>query len=94
MVFSCQLCSNSEEYLFVSRFCSKCQKLKHYLSIYNDRVYEILDSVLSRDLEKQKNKINLELKNEIENKQYKLSNIKVKHIKKGSEEFIKSQQKK
>ena len=83
MFMSCQLCSHSNEYLIASRYCSKCQKIKHYLSLYQNRVYEILDSVLSRCEEKQDNKIKLEINNEIENKKYNLR--KPKHIKRGDE---------
>ncbi len=83
MFLSCQLCSHSAEYLFASRYCSKCQKIKHYLSIYNDRVYEILDSVLSRCEEKQDNKIKLEIGKEIENKKITLRSG--KQLKRGEE---------
>jgi len=75
-MFSCSLCEskNSDEWLYTSKFCSKCKKIKHYLSIYSDRVYEILDEVLSRTEDKQNNKINQEIKKEIENKKYNLRN--------------------
>ena len=68
-MFSCILCNGKhEEYLLTSHLCSKCKKIKHYLSIYEDRVYEVLDSVLSRTEDKQNNKIKHEIKKEIENK--------------------------
>ena len=66
-MFVCTLCE--KETCYVSRYCDKCRKIKHYLSLYNDRVYEVLDNVLSREVEKQNNKIKVELKKEIETKQ-------------------------
>tara|TARA_R110002012_G_C11418558_1_gene587936 strand:- start:281 stop:547 length:267 start_codon:yes stop_codon:yes gene_type:complete len=83
MSFSCVLCNgNHEEYLFTSKFCSKCKKIKNYLSIYNERVYEVLDSVLARTQEKQQIKIADEIKKEIEVKQY---NLRCKKVKKYAE---------
>jgi hypothetical protein len=86
MVFHCVLCEsvNSEEYVFFSKFCSKCRKIKWYLNLYNERVYEILDNVLSRDEEKQDNKVKAEINKEIENKKYNLR--KPKHIKRTQSE--------
>jgi len=66
MIFNCTLCE--KETCYLSRYCNKCRKIKHYLSLYDDRVYEVLDNVLSREVEKQNNKIKVELKKEIENK--------------------------
>tara|TARA_R110002167_G_scaffold198187_6_gene401248 strand:+ start:797 stop:964 length:168 start_codon:yes stop_codon:yes gene_type:complete len=43
--------------------------MKHYINLYQDRVIEILDNILSRTEDKQDNKIKEELKNEIENKE-------------------------
>ena len=76
MPFSCSLCSHSQEYLYINRYCSKCQKIKHYLNLYQDRVYEILDNVLSRDLDKQSNKIKVEIHEEIKNQEFKLKKAK------------------
>ena len=72
-MFDCKLCEKSEEYLFTSSLCSKCRKVKHYLSLYGDRVYEVLDSVLSRDIEKQNNKIRAEIHEEINKKEDQLA---------------------
>jgi len=72
MPFSCTLCSHSQEYLYINKYCTKCQKIKHYLNLYQDRVYEILDNVLSRDIEKQDNKIKAEIHEEIKNQEFKL----------------------
>ena len=65
-MFVCSLCEKESVYL--SKFCDKCRRIKHYLNLYEDRVYEVLDSVLSRTLDKQENKIGEELKNEIKSK--------------------------
>ena len=54
-MFYCSLCEN--ETCYISKFCSKCRKIKHYLNLYNERVYEVLDNVLSRDIDKQNNNI-------------------------------------
>ena len=64
-MLGCQLC-NGEEYCYVSRFCSKCRRIKHLLSIYGDDVYLTLEEVLVRDPEQQKNKINTTIKPKIE----------------------------
>ena len=58
------------------------------MSCYSrDRVIEILDNVLSRTEDKQDNKINEEIKNEIQNKEYSLRSSKnKKQIKRGENE--------
>tara|TARA_R110002073_G_scaffold24415_1_gene82499 strand:- start:1251 stop:1484 length:234 start_codon:yes stop_codon:yes gene_type:complete len=73
-MFSCVLCEKNEEYLFFSKFCAKCRKIKHHLNLSGERVYEVLDNVLGRNLEGQDNKIKEELKKEIEEKTYNLRN--------------------
>tara|TARA_R110002110_G_scaffold22870_2_gene88146 strand:+ start:120 stop:356 length:237 start_codon:yes stop_codon:yes gene_type:complete len=75
MGFYCTLCE--KEVCYVSRFCSKCRKLKWYLNIYNERVYQILDNVLSRTDNKQHLKESEEIKKEIKTK--------LTQIKRGSE---------
>tara|TARA_R110000824_G_scaffold340033_2_gene526558 strand:- start:358 stop:633 length:276 start_codon:yes stop_codon:yes gene_type:complete len=65
----CYLCEKKERESYFSYFCSDCRKLKHYISIYGDRTYEILDNVLARTLDKQEYKIKEELKKDIENKE-------------------------
>jgi hypothetical protein len=61
-MLSCQLCNNSDEYLFVSRYCSKCQRIKHLLNLYGDEVYECLETVLVRTKEQQTHKIEKTIK--------------------------------
>ena len=59
-MFYCVLCE--KETCYIVKFCDRCRKIKHYLNLYNERVYEVLDSVLSREIDKQDNKINNEIK--------------------------------
>ena len=70
----CYLCC-IESRPFMGYYCEDCSKIKRYINFYNSRVLEILDSVLSRDLEKQDNKIKLEIKNEIESQKKKLQPV-------------------
>jgi len=71
-MYDCVLCEKNkvEGWIYNATFCSQCRKIKHYLNLYGDRVHEILDNVLSRESEKQNNKINLEIKKDIINKTY------------------------
>jgi len=82
MSFICPVCC--EEYIFTTRLCSSCQKIKHYCSIYGrKRVYDLLNNVLSREEDKIKNKEKLEIHKEIENLKGKV--LKPSQIKRGSE---------
>ena len=76
MIFTCVLCE--KETCYVQKFCDKCRKIKHHLNLSGDRVYEILDNVLSREEQKQRNKEKLEINKEIEN-------LRAKQIKRGTE---------
>lgn len=69
----CALCEKSSEFWFGS-LCAKCRKIKHLMSIHGDRVYEILNNVLSRAKDKQIIKEAEEIKEEIISKQYNLRN--------------------
>lgn len=66
MGFGCTLCLKSNEWLFTSRYCIKCQRIKHLLSIYGDEVYSTLEEVLVRTGEQQKNKIKTSIAPKIE----------------------------
>ncbi len=69
----CYLCS--QEYvglLTTNYYCESCLRIKRYVNIHNKRVIQILDSVLSRSVEKQNNKVKLEVINEIEKKKEEL----------------------
>lgn len=74
----CYLCEKKEREGYWCYFCSDCRKLKHYISIYGDRTYEILNNVLSRTPAKQAYKINDELKKNIEANEYALRSKKEK----------------
>tara|TARA_R110002153_G_scaffold24682_1_gene78608 strand:- start:599 stop:850 length:252 start_codon:yes stop_codon:yes gene_type:complete len=76
MVFKCILCQKESCYYY--NLCSKCERIKDYLSLYDDRVYEVLDSVLSRDKDKQENKVNVEIQKEINDKEVSLKKKKQK----------------
>lgn len=65
-MLTCILCE--KEYSYLRSLCPKCRRIKHHISLNGDRVYEVLDSVLSRTQDKQENKIKQEIKQEIENK--------------------------
>tara|TARA_R110000822_G_scaffold46394_4_gene123440 strand:+ start:668 stop:1003 length:336 start_codon:yes stop_codon:yes gene_type:complete len=81
-MFSCVLCSGklNDEYLFLGKFCSPCNRIKWYISLYKHRPIEILDNVLSRDEDKQSNKEKYEINKEIEGKVVKLSDKDKKNI--------------
>lgn len=70
-MYTCKFCEIKpvEGWIYNSTWCSDCRKMKHYINLYQDRVIEILDNILSRTEDKQDNKIKEELKNEIENKE-------------------------
>ena len=65
---NCTLCCNSSEWLVVSRFCSKCQRIKHLLNLYGEEVYSTLEEVLVRTQDQQLNKIKTSIKPVIERK--------------------------
>jgi len=76
----CYLCEKKPREGYWCYFCTDCRKTKHYLNIYGDRVYEILDNVLARTEDKQQYKINDEIKKDIENKEYSLRSNKKKKV--------------
>lgn len=78
MVFNCVLCQKEKCYYY--NLCTKCERIKDYLSLYEDRVYEVLDTVLSREIDKQNNKIDAEIVKEISAKESKLRKKKVKFV--------------
>jgi|TARA_A100000171_G_C2059602_1_gene109261 hypothetical protein len=82
MSFICPVCC--EEYVFISKLCPSCSKIKHYCSIYGrERVYSLLNNVLSREEDKIKNKEKLEIHKEIENLKEKV--LKPSQVKRGTE---------
>ena len=75
----CKLCEKREVDGWFGTWCVSCRKIKHYLNLYDERVIEILDSVLSRTDDKQENKIKMEIQTEINAKE---CSLKKKHIRK------------
>lgn len=65
----CYLCRKNERMNYLGYYCENCKKIQDLLSVYDDRVYEVLESVLCRSEDKQNNKIKAEIKTEINNKQ-------------------------
>tara|TARA_R110000772_G_scaffold54788_1_gene125067 strand:+ start:540 stop:791 length:252 start_codon:yes stop_codon:yes gene_type:complete len=76
---SCRLCEKRPVESWFGMWCVSCRKIKHYLNLYDERVIDILDSVLSRTDDKQENKIKMEIQTEIDVKECAL---KKKHIRK------------
>lgn len=67
-MFSCTMCEL--ETCYWNHLCPTCRKCKHYMSCFGrDRVVEVLDNVLSRTVDKQDNKIELEIRKEIVSKE-------------------------
>ncbi len=65
----CYLCGDKYIGLITTRYhCEDCLKIKRYINLHQKRVVEILDSVLGRDIEKQKNKEKVEIIKEIDTK--------------------------
>ena len=69
-MFSCALCE--KETVYVVSLCNKCRRVKHLLNLYDERVYEVLESVLVRNVEGQNNKVDNVLKKDLEKREYNL----------------------
>ena len=68
-MFECYLCRNNTRMsISTGFFCKNCKVIQDLISIHGDRVYEILEEVLTRSADKQNNKIKLEIKKEIDHK--------------------------
>jgi len=80
------MCEKNEVEFWFGNWCIQCRRIRHYLNLYGDRVYEILDNVLSREVAKQDNKIQVEIKTEIETKKYNLRNNNSKNANKDTDE--------
>ena len=71
-VLCCPLCE--QNYTLYS-LCSECRRIRHLMSIYSkERVIKILDSILSRTEDKQDNKVNEEIKHDVEKVKISLKN--------------------
>ena len=74
-MFCCAIC---EEYTLYT-LCSDCRVIRHITTLNGKkRVLEVLNNVFQRSEEKQDNKMNEELKSEIENKKISLKNNQIK----------------
>lgn len=66
---SCYLCRSRERISYLGYYCANCKKIQDLLSVYDNRVYQVLENVLTRTPDQAKNKLKAEIKNEIDNKQ-------------------------
>ena len=74
-MFSCAICEEFSLY----NLCSDCRVIRHITTLNGKkRVLEVLNNVFQRCEEKQDNKMNEELKCEIENKKVSLKNSQLK----------------
>ena len=74
-MFSCAICEEFSLY----NLCSDCRVIRHITTLNGKkRVLEVLNNVFQRSEEKQDNKMNEELKSEIENKKASLKNSQLK----------------
>lgn len=65
-MLSCTLCE--KETCYVSKFCTKCRRIKHLINLYGEDVYTTLETVLVRNQKQQTHKINTTFKKSIQNK--------------------------
>ena len=63
-MISCTLCQ--KEYCYISRFCSRCRRIKHLINLYGDDVYKTLEEVLVRTEKQQTLKIEKSIQPKIE----------------------------
>ena len=68
----CGFCQVKPAEGYLKWYCSECSKLKRLINLHGERVYEILDNVLLRKEDKQKNKELLEIKKEVKEQEKKL----------------------
>lgn len=74
-MFSCAICEEFSLY----NLCSDCRVIRHITTLNGKkRVLEVLNNVFQRSEDKQDNKMNEELKSEIENKKVSLKNSQLK----------------
>tara|TARA_R100000654_G_scaffold20632_1_gene41647 strand:- start:2289 stop:2531 length:243 start_codon:yes stop_codon:yes gene_type:complete len=74
-MFSCAICEEFSLY----NLCNDCRVIRHITTLNGKkRVLEVLNNVFQRCEEKQDNKMNEELKCEIENKKVSLKNSQLK----------------
>ena len=66
------MCRDKPRMSWSGYFCADCKRLQDSISIYGDRVYEVVEEVLFRTGDKQEHKIKSEIKKEIKKKQSQL----------------------
>tara|TARA_R110002073_G_scaffold155312_2_gene310603 strand:+ start:5815 stop:6081 length:267 start_codon:yes stop_codon:yes gene_type:complete len=84
----CKLCEEKEVEFWFGKWCKSCRRIKHYLNLYGDRVYEVLDNVLCRTEEKQTIKEAEEIKKEIKLKEHNLRSNKKRNKSIGDDSHI------
>tara|TARA_R110000823_G_scaffold184596_1_gene317081 strand:- start:24 stop:260 length:237 start_codon:yes stop_codon:yes gene_type:complete len=62
-MWECKLCE--VETVYMTHLCEKCRRIKHLLSLYQSRVYDVLNKVLISSPAREKELVREELKNEI-----------------------------
>lgn len=68
---TCLFCETNTSGYF-QKWCPKCRALKHQILLWGERIYDVVDNVMCRTVDKQELKIKCEIKKEIENKAYNL----------------------
>ena len=68
---TCLFCETKTSGYF-QKWCPQCRALKHQILLWGDRIYEVVNSVMCRSEDKQNLKVKMEIKKEIENKEYNL----------------------
>tara|TARA_R110000782_G_scaffold108088_3_gene196514 strand:+ start:327 stop:563 length:237 start_codon:yes stop_codon:yes gene_type:complete len=70
---SCYLCRDKPRLHWgTGYFCADCKKIQDAISIYGDRVHQVVEQVLFRTPENQEHKIKGEIKKEIKSKEKQL----------------------
>ncbi len=64
-MFECYLCREKSRLSSLGFYCHNCKQIQNLISLYGDRVYEVLEEVLIRKEAQQKHKIVAEIKKEI-----------------------------
>ena len=73
---TCYLCRTEPRMNWSGYYCKKCKRIQDTIAIYQDRVYDVVESVLMRTQDKQEQKIKEEIKKEIVSKEYNLRRTK------------------
>jgi len=85
----CSYCQIKPAEGYLKWYCSDCSKLKRLINLHGSRVYEILDNVLLRSEDKQRNKELLEIKKEVKDQEQKLNDSDHLYDNKDKKEMLK-----